>query len=206
MRFCVGVVPPNESFHPERDGWIKFREPAMLIFWLSAIPVAGATLVCLLIAIGSVGDQSARIVIRTANVTVPRLVLGALLTVLAFLAVLAAHEFIHLMMHPQQGRSRDSVVGLWPKAFVFYAFYDNEMSRNRFLAMIAMPFLLLSVCPVLLFWITGKVFLWMVFVALVNGIGSCFDLLVIGMVFAQLPGNTLIRNKGWVTYWKPRLG
>ena len=58
--------------------------------------------------------------------------------------------------------------------------------------------------PVLLFWITGKVILWLVFVALVDGIGSCFDLLVIAMVLAKFPSNALIRNKGWLTYWKPR--
>jgi hypothetical protein len=56
----------------------------------------------------------------------------------------------------------------------------------------------------LLFWITGKVLLWLVFVVLVNGIGSSFDLLVIGMVLAQVPSNALVRNKGWITYWKPR--
>jgi hypothetical protein len=107
-------------------------------------------------------------------------------------------------MHPKQGRSRDSVIGVWPRAFVFYASYDNEISRNRFLVMVALPFVLLSVCPVLLFWLTGKVLLWLAFVTLVNGIGSCFDLLVIAMVLAQAPSNALIRNKGWITYWKPR--
>jgi hypothetical protein len=33
----------------------------------------------------------------------------------------------------------------------------------------------------------------------------CFDLLVMGMVLAQVPSNASIRNKGWVTYWKPRV-
>jgi hypothetical protein len=70
----------------------------------------------------------------------------------------------------------------------------------------AAPFVLLSVCPVLLFWMIGKVVLWLAFVALVNGIGSSFDLLVIGMVLAQAPSKAMIRNKGWDTYWKPQVG
>jgi hypothetical protein len=49
--------------------------------------------------------------------------------------------------------------------------------------MVGAPFALPSVGPVLLFWITGRVLLWLVLVAPVNGIGSCFDVLVIGMVF-----------------------
>jgi hypothetical protein len=206
MRFCIGVPRPNGDFQPEREGWTKFREPAMLVFWLYALPVAAVTLVGLLVAIGSVGDPSAKIVIKTGDVTIPQIALVAFLTVLAFFAVLVAHEAVHLLMHPKQGRSRDSVVGVWPRGFVFYASYDNEISRNRFLVMGAAPFVLLSVCPVLLFWMTGKVVLWLAFVALVNGIGSSFDLLVIGMVLAQAPSKALIRNKGWDTYWKPRVG
>lgn len=205
MRFCIGVPPPNDDFQPERDGWTRFREPPMLVFWLYALPVAAVTLVGLLVAIGSVGDTSATIVIRTAGVTGWQLALAAFLIILAFFVVLLAHESAHLLMHPKQGRSRDSIIGVWPRAFVFYAFYDNEISRNRFLVMVAFPFVLLSVCPVLLFWIIGKVLLWLVFVALINGIGSCFDLLVIVMVLAQVPSNALIRNKGWITYWKPRV-
>jgi hypothetical protein len=206
MRFRIGIVPPNESFQPELDGWIKFREPTMLVFWLCALPVAAFTLVGLLIAIASVGDPSAKIVIKTRDVTAGRVAFVFLLTVLGFCAVLLAHELIHLLAHPKAGLSRDSIVGVWPRAFVFYAFYDNEMSRNRFLVMIALPFMVLSLGPVLLFWMSRKVLLWLVFVALINGIGSCFDLLVIAMVLAQVPSNAVIRNKGWLTYWKPRAG
>jgi Putative zincin peptidase len=204
MRFCIGIPRPNDAFQPERDGWTRFREPTMLVFWLYALPVSALTFVGLMVAIGSVGDTSARIVINTRDATVWQVVLVVFLAVLAFFSVLVIHELVHLLMHPQQGRSRDSIVGVWPRAFVFYSSFDNEISRNRFLVMVASPFLLLSVCPVLLFWITGKVLLSLVFVALVNGIGSSFDLLVIGMVLAQVPSNALIRNKGWITYWKPR--
>jgi Putative zincin peptidase len=206
MRFCIGIVPPNESFQPQLNGWTKFREPTMLVFWLCALPVAAVMLVGLLVAIGSVGDTSAKIVIKTGDVTIGRVAFVFLLTILGFCAVLLAHELLHLLAHPKAGLSRDSVVGVWPRAFVFYAFYDNEISRNRFLVSIALPFMVLSLGPMVLFWITGKVFLWLVFVALVNGIGSCFDLLVIAMVLAQVPSNALIRNKGWLTYWKQRAG
>jgi hypothetical protein len=186
--------------------WLDKVSRTMLVFWLCALPVAAVTLVGLLVAIGSVGDTSAKIVIKTGDVTIGRVAFVFLLTILGFCAVLLAHELLHLLAHPKAGLSRDSVVGVWPRAFVFYAFYDNEISRNRFLVTIALPFMVLSLGPVLLFWLTGKVFLWLVFVALVNGIGSCFDLLVIAMVLTQVPSNALIRNKGWLTYWKPRPG
>jgi hypothetical protein len=206
MRFCVGVPAPNVEFQPEREGWTKFREPPMFVFWLLALPVAALTLVGLLVAIGSVGDTSAKIVIRTGDVTAWQVAFVAVLTLLGFVAVIAVHEVVHLLMHPRHGRSQDSVVGVWPRAVVFYASYDNAVSRARFLVMVGAPFVLLSAGPVVLFWLTGRVRLWLVFVALVNGIGSCFDVLVIGMVLAQVPSRALIRNKGWLTYWKPRAG
>jgi hypothetical protein len=204
MRFCIGVPPVNDDFQPEHHGWTRFREPTMLVFWLCALPMAAITLVGLLVAIASVGDASAKIIINTRDVTLSQIALVASLTAIAFFAVLVTHELVHLFMHPSQGRSRDSILGVWPRALVLFAFYDNEISRNRFLIMIGSPFVLLSVCPVLMFWLTGKVLLWLVFVVLVNGIGSCFDLLVIGMVLAQVPNDALIRNKGWATYWKRR--
>ncbi len=104
MRFCIGIPRPNDAFQPGRDGWTKFREPTMLVFWLYALPVAAFTFVGLTIAIGSVGDPSAKIVIKTGNVTISQMALVAFLTLLAFFAVLMIHELVHLLMHPQQGR------------------------------------------------------------------------------------------------------
>ena len=67
------------------------------------VPVAALTFVSLMVAIGSVGDTSARIVINTRNVTLWQVALAAFLTVLAFFAVLATHELVHLLTHPKQG-------------------------------------------------------------------------------------------------------
>jgi glucose uptake protein GlcU len=82
-------------------------------------------------------------------------------------------------------------VGVWPSRGVFYAHYDGEISRNRFVLMVA------------LFWAVGRVYLWLAFVALVNGIASSFDLIVLVICTSQVPGWAVLRNRGWDTYWRP---
>jgi putative zincin peptidase len=204
MRFCFGKVPPNEEFHPERDGWRKIREPNFLALYAAGIPIAALTVVALSIAITSVGDQSATIVVKPGDVTPARVVIGLVLVAGGFLAALVIHEVVHLVAHPGVGLSRDSVIGIWPSRGVAYAHYDGEITRNRFICMAALPFVVLSLGPVFWFWASGHVNIWLAFLALFNGIGSSFDILVIGICLAQIPGNAVMRNNGWLTYWRPK--
>jgi hypothetical protein len=203
MRFHVGKVDPNPGFDPGQGDWRKIREPGMGWYYLLGLPLAAVTVGCLSVAIAAAGKASHPIVIRTANVSLARVAGVLLLAIGGFVALLVVHEGIHLLAHPGNGRSRDSIVGVWPSRAVFYAHYDGEISRNRFILMVALPFLALSVAPVALFWAVGTVYLWLVFVVLLNGIASCFDLLVIAICLAQVPARAVLRNRGWDTYWKP---
>jgi len=204
MRFCLGRVPANSGFDPLRDGWQRVREPGLLAFYAAGIPMAAVVCAALSIAIASVGDRSATIVIKPGDVTPPRMLFGLSVAVGTFFLVLAIHEAVHLIAHPGNGWSNDSVVGVWPARGVAYAHYDGEISRNRFIVMAALPFVVLSLGPVALFWATGRVNLWVAFLALLNGIGSAFDLIVIAICLRQIPGNAVLRNKGWETYWRAR--
>lgn len=204
MRFCIGKVPANQEFDPHQDGWRPVHEPGFLAFYALGIPLAAAVCIALSIAIASVGDRSASIIIRPGDVTPLRLVAGLFAAVGAFLLALAIHEGVHLIAHPGYGLSKDSVVGIWPARGVAYAHYDGEIGRNRFIVMAALPFVVLSLLPVALFWATGRVNLWLAFLALFNGIGSAFDLVVIAICLRQIPSNGVLRNKGWETYWRAR--
>ena len=203
MRFRIGNVPPDPDFHPERDGGQNFREPNMLVFWLCAIPFSVIMFFGTFIAIGSVGDSTAKITVRP-DVTALAVTLFLLAAIGLFVGVLIVHELVHLVAHPKCGLSQESVLGLWPKAGVCYAFYGGEISRNRLLTMIALPLLVFTVAPVLSFWATGKIVMWLAFVAMINALGSSFDVLVFAMVLYQVPAATIIRTNGWNTYWQPR--
>jgi hypothetical protein len=203
MRFQFGEVPPNPHFDPSRGGWRKIREPGLGWYYVFGLPLAAFTVGCLLVAIDGAGDTSPQIVVRPGDLSLGRVVVGALVVAGGFVALILVHEGIHLLAHPDNGRTPNSVVGVWLSRGVIYAHYDGEISRNRFVLMVALPFLLLSVLPVALFWAVGRVYLWLAAVALVNGIASCFDLLVIGICLSQVPGRAVLRNHGWDTYWRP---
>jgi hypothetical protein len=168
--------------------------------------LAAFTVGCLIVAIAGIGDTSHRIVIRPGDLSLGRVAGVVLAAAGGFIVLLVVHEGIHLLAHPGFGRAPDSIVGVWPSRGVFYAHYDGEITRNRFVLMVAAPFVLLSVAPVVLFWLVGEVYLWLAVVALVNGIASCFDLLVIGICVSQIPGRAVLRNRGWDTYWRPMSG
>ncbi len=127
---------------------------------------------------------------------------GRLLAVVAF--VVPVHELAHAALHPGGGLSRRTVVGLWPKRLVFFAHYEGPMSRNRFLAVFAAPTALLTGVPVLL--AAGFGLRWWGFaaVALVNVVSASGDLVGLGLILTQVPGGTVLRNKGWRTYWRAR--
>jgi hypothetical protein len=202
MRFHIGKMPPDPAFDPTSSAWRKIREPPIAVYYLLGMPLAAVTFAGLSVAIAAVGDTSHPIVIRPGDVT-PARVFGVLLLVaIGFLTLLVVHEGLHVLAHPGNGRTPNSVVGVWPSRGVFYAHYEGEISRNRLVLMAALPFLLLSVAPVALFWVVGRVYLWLAAVALVNGLASCFDLLVIAICLAQVPARAVLRNQGWDTYWR----
>lgn len=205
MRFHVGKVPPDPTFRPERDGWQKFREPNMLVLWLLAIPFSVVMFIGTFIAIGVVGDSSAKITVRP-DVTAMQVTWFVLACVGIFVGVLIVHELIHLIAHPKFGFSNHSVLGIWPRAGVCYAYYGGELSRNRFLFIIALPLITLTGLPVVWFWATGKVTTWLAFAAMLNALGASFDVLVLVLVLYQAPAAAIIRNNGWDTYWKRPTG
>jgi len=169
MRFCLGRVPANPEFDPQRDAWQRVREPGFLTFYAMGLSTAAVVCVALSIAIASVGDRSAKIVIKPVDVTPLRILVGLAVVVGTVLLALAIHEAVHLIAHPGNGWSKESVLGIWPSRGVAYAHYDGQISRNRFILMAALPFIVLSLGPVAVFWASGRVNLWLAFLALFTG-------------------------------------
>ncbi len=100
------------------------------------------------------------------------------------------------------GRSPHSILGLWPSRMVFYAHYDGELTRDRFIAILMTPFVVISLFPLLIGAVCHYASWTMAFVSTVNTLLACGDLLGAGMVFFQIPKGTTVRNQGWKTYWR----
>lgn len=209
MRFHVGRVPPSADFDPDADGWTRLREPSDSTFLTLATLVGIGAAVALNVWISTVRSASPDhevITIRPGDLTVTSVAIGALAAVAGLAAILILHELLHLAAHPGNGRSAYSVLGVLPRCLVLYAFYGGEISRGRFLLMVTLPFVVLSLAPAVAFTLSGHAPLWLGLAAVVNALFSGGDLVAALMVVTQLPRGSVLRHNSWDAYWKPSHG
>jgi hypothetical protein len=189
MRFVTGPIPEAPDFHPSEEGWNAIREPSPVWIQVLAIPVMALTGVALFA------------VIRYGTPTASKDVFARIGPM--FLLMIPVHELIHALANPRFGFTPRTAVGVWPSHLLFYAHYDGELPRGRFLAILVAPTVVLTVFPLLVciafrFDAPGVAAL-----AVANGLGAAGDLLGVGFVLAQIPRGAVIRNQGWRSYWKP---
>jgi hypothetical protein len=126
---------------------------------------------------------------------------------LSFPALVLVHELLHAAVHPGWGLSHSTILGAWPSRLLFYAHYSGPLSRNRFLCVFTMPFLIITVLPLgmaacglqlpaLIRWAVA----W---ASTFNALASCGDYFGMLLVSLQVPGAAIVQNRGWRTYWKP---
>jgi hypothetical protein len=193
MRFHLGPIPENPMFLPEEHGWRSLKEPTPWVAQLLAMPVGVAVLGGALLAWRSL------IPAEMLNGTVKAAVQ---LFLPAFLAVVPVHEYIHAKCHPFNGSSPATVFGFWPAKVLFYAHYDDEMSRNRFLLILLAPFLSLTIGPLAVCAIASVAPPFVVSFTTVNGLAASLDLIGVALIALQLPGSAIVRNKGYRTWWR----
>jgi hypothetical protein len=120
---------------------------------------------------------------------------------LLFAGLVVVHELIHALVHPMAGLSSRSILGFWA-SMGFYAHYDGEMSRNRLVACLLMPLLIISIVPLLVSAVTQVSSGWVAFVSALNALCACADLLLAGSVLVQIPATAVVRFKSWRIFWR----
>jgi hypothetical protein len=120
---------------------------------------------------------------------------------LSFAGMVVVHELIHALVHPMAGRSPHSILGFGPSVG-FYAHYDGELSRNRLVAILLMPLLIISIVPLLVSAVTQVSSGWAAVVSTFNAFCACADMLEAGLVLFQIPATAIVRYKGWRMFWK----
>jgi hypothetical protein len=130
-----------------------------------------------------------------------------LLILAIILGSIPVHELVHALTHPHFGLSSESILGFWLSRGLFYAHYDGEMSRNRFLAILAMPFLILSLLPVAIIAFIGSsapmsMPSYLGIVALTNSMFASGDAVGFALILSQIPSAAVVRNMGWKSFWK----
>jgi hypothetical protein len=120
----------------------------------------------------------------------------------SLVALVVVHELIHALVHPRSGKSARSIIGFWPSRLLFYAHYDGELSRNRFLAILGMPMLVISLLPLALAILVQRSDALMAWVSAMNALFACGDLLGMMLIAFQVPPRAVCHNQGWRTFWR----
>ena len=189
MRFHLGAIPCAPDFVPDAS-WRSLRAPPPSLGNLLALPVG-------IVAAGVVAVLW--FVVTPLRDIMPAMSLPAFL--LSFAGIVVVHELIHALVHPMAGLSPHSIMGFWPSVG-FYANYDGEMSRNRLVAILLMPVLIISIVPLLVSAVTQVVSSWFAFISAFNAFLACADMLDAGLVLYQVPTNRIIRYQGWRIFWR----
>jgi hypothetical protein len=190
MRFHFGAVPCSPDFVPDAL-WKPLREPSPWMVNLIALPigiVAAGVVAVLWLAITPLQD------------VIPTMSLPGFLV--SFAGMVVVHELIHAAVHPRSGRSPHSIVGFWPSRGMFYAHYDGELTRTRFVAILLAPLVVISFVPLLVAAVAQVTSGWVAFISAFNTFLACADILGAGLVLFQIPATAIVRNQGWRTYWR----
>ncbi|NTW29131.1 MAG: DUF3267 domain-containing protein [Coriobacteriia bacterium] len=198
MRFRVGPVPDDPGFCPEVGGWTRLKEPSLGWLMVLSIPLAVGIAASLLFTWSLIGQMHG----ATGEVSFAITTGGALAALLALLAMVVAHEFLHVLSLPQFGLGPATTLGFWPQAFTPYVSYEGELSRGRQIVVGVAPFLILSVVPLLAGLIFGVAPPLVVVLGALNGFGSSADLIGAAMVAFRVPACGRIRSRGDETWWR----
>ena len=205
MRFQYGSIPEDDTFHPEGQGWSGIHEPNPLILNILAIPSSILLLVVTIYAISLAWEGGPLAIVQEVLEQSGPNPFLVFLIVLVF--SIPIHELVHLFTHPQFGLSNKSIFGLWLSRGMFYAHYEGAVSRNRFLSILAAPYLILAWPPVIILALIDSsvpvVYVEiLVMVAFINSVLPAGDVLGFFIMMSQIPSSACVKNKGWKSYWK----
>ncbi len=200
MRFQFGAVPEDTTFEPEAEGYRSIREPGPIAIQLWALPVAflqilAWALVVVLFILPKLGPDFLRHYDGTLQ--------PFWQIVLLLIVLIPVHEFLHALAHPGFGSTPSTIIGFWPSKVLFYAQYEGVLSRSRFLLICVMPLLVLGLLPTLLMVLFPALLSTLWLLSLLGNVLACGDLVGVGVVLLEIPPGTILRNRGWKTYWKP---
>jgi hypothetical protein len=183
-------IPENEAFRPIEEGWKAVKEPkSVVVTMLISLPI-GLLMSSIVIFIAYMNGIESDI---KPNISL----------VIALLIIIPIHELIHALVFPEPINSDKVIFGLLPKVGAFYAHYEGEMKKIRFLITLLAPFIVITIIPLIFLCVTGIDMPFVIKISAVNALCASADVFGFFTILFQLPKNSVVRNKGIKTYWKP---
>jgi hypothetical protein len=180
------------------DHWVPLREPKniMATLLLSTPIMAVCALITLAIASIFVPLSAAYFGIGTDQISITI----SLPFIAGIVILLAAHEFVHLLMIPGFARSDKTYIGLTYLGGFVYT--EEIISKPRHIAVSVMPFLAISILLPVILGIAGLLNPSIILLAVLNSLGSSVDIFGLMLALTQVPAGARLTYNGMVTYWK----
>lgn len=202
MKFIKNQFP-NMGFEPEIEGYTKMREPSMQTFMLSALPM-GAAVAGVLFFVAQLLTSVKLQLFVFLRLNVP-VVIEVLIFVIGFavfnVVMIVVHEILHALVFPEPIKSDHIYFGFHKMGAVF-AFYTEDMKRGQMLLSMATPFILLSMVPWTLIVIYNINAPLLMLALLYHAFMAVGDLMGIYLIVKNTPKNSVLKNKGYHTYFK----
>ncbi|MCX6898681.1 MAG: DUF3267 domain-containing protein [Verrucomicrobia bacterium] len=194
MRFINGPIPENRTFDPVAVGWTLLRTPKDRRFVVAAMLCTVPLLLAATILFFHAAPE------LRAHFRLQRWSLPCFL--LALLALVPAHEFVHALAYGCGLRSPDLLAGFWPQRVIPYVVCDEPLPRRRVLFMLAAPFCVLTLLPLFTApLLSGTLLFCVLFFSLLHAALCVGDVATFFRLWRQAPAGARIRNQGWDTYW-----
>ena len=110
------------------------------------------------------------------------------------------HEVIHLVCIPNFANSKSTFISV--KLWGGFVYTEEIISRNRYLIVTIMPFIILSFVMPIIMTLLGVNPMIILILAIVNAAGASVDVLSFILLFFQAPRNSNIKNNGIKTFYK----
>ena len=189
----------SEQLH--KDGWKKIKEPKGVV---SAI-FASIPFMLIGIAISYVVTlpfnvfQSIKQSLETGFfITIELLTLCKGLSAIVLYTI--AHEMLHGIAIPNFLKSEKTFWGL--SLYGGFVYSTEKISKKRFCVISILPLLILSIFLPIIVGLLGHLNGFMMFLVIMNSMGSSVDLLNIALIVLQVPKASKIINNGFETFYK----
>jgi hypothetical protein len=196
MRFRLGPIP--EEFEPD-DSWRPLREPGEIVMQIFATPLGLGAAAAVAWAWHNAGVPLS-IHFAPGDVWLPAAI------ILSFPLLIFVHELLHAVVYPDGGCSPQTTIGAWPSRLMFFAHYAGALRRERFLVVLAMPPLVITVLPLAAAYLgllPTAAYGAAAWFSTWNAFFACGDYFGMLLITWQVPRGAIVRNRGWRTFWKP---
>lgn len=125
--------------------------------------------------------------------------------IISSLILIFGHEVVHLLGFPNCGLNSKTLIGIWLQAGSPYVQYTSPMSRNRFLVMLILPVLILSILPFFFAYNQAGFINQLSWISVLNCIGAGSDLLIFSRIISIVPPKSRVIESEKSLLWKQNI-